>query len=389
MLLVSEPILGDEEKAALAAVVDDGWITMGDRVRRLEQAFAEAHGQPDAVAVSSCTAGLHLVLAAHGLGPGDEVLVPAMTFVATANSVLYVGATPVFVDIEGLDLPLMSLSDAAAKRTGRTRAVILVHYAGFLPDRDRWRAFARAHGLILIEDAAHAAGLPGAGGIGDAAVFSFYGNKNMTTAEGGMVTARDPAALERVRHLRAHGMTSGMQQRLTGHANGYDVTTLGFNYRMDEFRAAIGLVQLARLPGWNARRQALAERYRRTLERDCPGVVLPFPEPRPSANHIMPVLLPAEVDRSRVMRDLRIRGIQTSVHYAPVHRFTLYRERSPGVSLPLTEEFARRTLSLPLHPRMEDRDVDMVTLALAQALVQTSAQIPAQIPVVHCEETPS
>ncbi|MGF7174871.1 DegT/DnrJ/EryC1/StrS family aminotransferase [Azospirillum doebereinerae] len=385
MLLVSEPILGDEEKAALAAVVDDGWITMGDRVRRLEQAFAQAHGQPDAVAVSSCTAGLHLALAALGLGPGDEVLVPSMTFVATANSVLHVGATPVFVDIEGLDLPLMSLSDAAAKRTGRTRAVILVHYAGYLPDRERWRAFAQAHGLILIEDAAHAAGVTGAGAIGDAAVFSFYGNKNMTTAEGGMVTARDPATLERIRLLRAHGMTSGTQQRLTGHASGYDVTALGFNYRMDEFRAAIGLVQLARLPAWNAKRQALAARYHRSLERGGlerggSGIVLPFPEPRPSANHIMPVLLPADADRTRVMQALRARDIQTSVHYAPVHRFTLYRERCPGVSLPLTEEFARRTLSLPLHPRMDDGDVDAVTRALAQALVQARP--------VPCEETP-
>lgn len=376
MLLVAEPILGEEEKAALAAVVDSGWITMGDRVRGLERAFAAAHDLPDGVAVSSCTAGLHLVLAAHGLGPGDEVLVPSMTFVATANSVLHVGATPVFVEIEGLDLPLMSLSDAAAKCTGRTRAVILVHYAGCLPDPAPWQAFARERGLILIEDAAHAAGLAGAGAIGDAAVFSFYGNKNMTTAEGGMVTARDHATLERVRHLRAHGMTSDAQQRLTGHANGYDVTMLGFNYRMDEFRAAVGLVQLARLPAWNARRRALAERYRRRLERDCPGVVPPFSQARPSANHIMPVLLPANADRQRVMQALRAQGIQTSVHYAPVHRFTLYRERVPGVSLPLTEEFARRTLSLPLHPRMDDRDIDAVTLALAQALA------------IQCEETP-
>lgn len=375
MLLVAEPILGEEEKSALAAVVDSGWITMGDRVRQLEQSFARIHDLPDAVAVSSCTAGLHLVLAACGLGPGDEVLVPSMTFVATANSILYVGATPVFVDIEGVDLPLMSLEDAAAKCTPRTRAVILVHYAGYLPDCARWQAFAQTHGLILIEDAAHAAGLAGAGTIGDAAVFSFYGNKNMTTAEGGMVTAGDPDRLDRIRHLRAHGMTSGTQQRLTGHANGYDVTALGFNYRMDEFRAAIGLVQLARLPAWNARRQALVDRYRQQLRRACPGILLPFPEPRASANHIMPVLLPETVDREGIMQDLRERGIQTSVHYAPVHRFTLYRERIPGVSLPRTEEFARRSLSLPLHPKMDDRDIDTVVLALAQALA------------AQCEET--
>ena len=376
MLLVAEPILGEEEKAALAAVIDDGWITMGDRVRAFEQAFAEAHGARDAVAVGSCTAGLHLVLLALGLGPGDEVLVPSMTFVATANSVLYTGATPVFTDIEGVELPLISLTDAAAKCTERTKAVILVHYAGYLPDREAWRDFAKSRGLLLIEDAAHAAGLPQAGSIGDAAVFSFYGNKNMTTAEGGMVFAADGAVLDTVRQLRAHGMTSGAKQRLTGHASGYDVTMLGFNHRMDELRAAIGLVQLARLPAWNAKRRDLAARYRRQLARDCAGIVMPFAEPRPSAHHILPVLLPAGIERQYLADDLRGDGVQTSVHYAPVHSFTVYRERFPGVSLPRTEEFARRTLSLPLHPKMGADDVDAVTRALARALAHQREDVP-------------
>lgn len=376
MLLVAEPILGEEEKAALAAVIDDGWITMGDRVRAFEQAFAEAHGARDAVAVGSCTAGLHLVLLALGLGPGDEVLVPSMTFVATANSVLYTGATPVFTDIEGVELPLISLSDAAAKCTERTKAVILVHYAGYLPDREAWRDFAKSRGLLLIEDAAHAAGLPQAGRIGDAAVFSFYGNKNMTTAEGGMVFAEDGAVLDTVRQLRAHGMTSGAKQRLTGHASGYDVTMLGFNHRMDELRAAIGLVQLARLPAWNAKRRELAAQYRRRLAQDCADVIVPFSDPRPSAHHILPVLLPAGIERQRLADDLRGDGVQTSVHYAPVHSFTVYRERFPGVSLPRTEEFARRTLSLPLHPKMGTDDVDAVTRALARALAHQREDVP-------------
>ncbi len=368
MLLVAEPMLGEEEKAALAAVIDDGWITMGDRVRAFEKAFADAHGLPDAVAVSSCTAGLHLLLAALDPAPGDEVLVPAMTFVATANAVLHAGATPVFVDIEGLDEPLMSLSDAAAKCTPRTRAVILVHYAGYLPDRDRWRDFARARGLVLIEDAAHAAGAAGAGSVGDAAAFSFYGNKNMTTAEGGMVVARDPTLLERVRRLRAHGMTSDARQRLSGHASGYDVTGLGFNCRMDDLRAAVGLVQLARLPGWNATREALSDAYRHHLARACPDVAVPFAAGRVSAHHILPVLLPRGADRPRLAESLRDAGVQTSIHYAPVHHFTFYRERTPGVALPLTEEFARRELTMPLHPKMTERDVTAVAEALARAL---------------------
>ncbi len=370
MLLVAEPILGEEEKAALAAVIDDGWITMGDRVRAFEQAFASMHGTPDAVALGSCTAGLHLILAALGLGPGDEVLVPAATFVATANCVLMVGATPVFTDIEALDTPLMALSDAEAKCTERTKAVILVHYAGALPDRERWRRFAQSRGLFLIEDAAHCAGLMGAGTIGDAAAFSFYGNKNMTTAEGGMVVARDPAVLDRIRLLRAHGMTSSARQRLTGHASGYDVTTLGYNYRMDEFRAALGLVQLAKLPAWNARRRALTQAYRRRLEAVCPDIIAPFREEDLSAHHIQPILLPPGVDRARVQETLLARAVQTSIHYTPVHHFTLYRDRCHGVSLPQTEEFARRELSLPLHPKMDEDDVETVTQALAGALAQ-------------------
>src|SRR5690348_8040845 len=193
MLVVSEPVLGMEEKAALAAVIESGWITMGDRVREFEQAFALLHEAEDAIAVSSCTAALHLILHALGVGPGDEVLVPSLTFVATANSVLYAGATPVFVDIEALDVPHPSFADAAAKCSARTKAVVVMHYAGYLADREAWLEFAQSRGLFLIEDSAHAAGTDGDGTLADVAVFSFYGNKNMTTAEGGMVLARDPA----------------------------------------------------------------------------------------------------------------------------------------------------------------------------------------------------
>src|SRR5713226_751731 len=163
MLLVSEPVLGLDEKAALAAVIESGWVTMGDRVREFEQAFARLHEAEDSIAVSSCTAALHLILHALGIGPGDEVLVPSLTFVATANSVLYVGATPVFVDIESLDVPLMSLADAAAKCSKKTKAVIVMHYAGYLVDGDAWRDFTKSRCLLLIEDAAHAAGLDRAG----------------------------------------------------------------------------------------------------------------------------------------------------------------------------------------------------------------------------------
>src|SRR4051812_7245385 len=175
MLLVSEPVLGTEEEAALAAVIESGWITMGDRVREFEHAFALLHQADESIAVGSCTAALHLILHGLGIGPGDEVLVPSLTFAATANAVLYVGARPVFVDIESGAVPLMSAADAKRKCTSRTKAVIVMHFAGYLADREEWQAFARSKGLLLIEDAAHAPGAKGVGTFGDAAAFSFYG----------------------------------------------------------------------------------------------------------------------------------------------------------------------------------------------------------------------
>ena len=368
MLLVSEPSLGDEEKTALAEVFESGWVTMGDRVREFEQSFARLHEAEDAVAVGSCTAALHLILHALGIGPGDEVLVPSLTFVATANSVLYVGARPVFVDIESAEVPLMSLEEAEAKCTSRTKAVILVHFAGYLADRDAWQAFARRKGLLLIEDAAHAPGLPEVCTYGEAAAFSFYGNKNMTTAEGGAIIARDRGLREFIRQSRAHGMTSGTRQRLSSRSSEYDVTMLGFNYRMDELRAALGLVQLKRLPEWNENRRQLSIAYRELFAKYAPPVRIPFETRWPSAHHLMPIVLPPATNRQRVVDHLRNREIQTTIHYPPVHRLTLYRDLYPEKSLPRTEDIARRELTLPLHPRMTRSDVERVVQELTIAL---------------------
>jgi dTDP-4-amino-4,6-dideoxygalactose transaminase len=371
MLLVAEPILGVEEKNALCEVIDRGWITMGERVRNFELAFAERHGVADCVAVNSCTAALHLILEGLGIGPGDEVLVPSMTFVATANCVLYVGATPVFVDIETLQTPLMSIDDAAAKCTSRTKAIIIMHYAGYMADRDAWRAFADERGLFLIEDTAHAVGTEGAGTYGDAAAFSFYGNKNMTTAEGGVVIARDEKLLEAIRQLRGHGMTSGTFQRLTSRSPTYDVTMLGYNYRMDELRAAIGLVQLNNLRSWNEKRRSLTEFYKKILPEKCPSVSVPFTGWNAlSSHHIMPIVLPRSIDRQKVVSELRDAGVQTTIHYPPVHQLSFYRDRSPSVRLEKTEEFAQRELTLPLHPQMQEEDVMQVAMALRGAVTQ-------------------
>ena len=375
MLLVSEPILGAEEKAALVAVIDSGWVTMGDRVQEFEQAFARLHEAEDSIAVGSCTAALHLILHALGIGPGDEVLVPSLTFVATANSVLYVGARPVFVDIESPEVPLMSLEEAEAKCTARTKAVILVHFGGYLADREGWQSFARRKGLLLIEDAAHAPGLPAAGTFGEAAAFSFYGNKNMTTAEGGAIIARDRSLREAIRRARSHGMTSSTRERLDSRRPDYDVTILGFNYRMDELRAALGLVQLKRLPEWNDIRRRLSLCYRQLIADHCPSVRVPFADPWPSAHHLMPVVLPTAISRQAVIDGLRQRGVQTTVHYPPVHRLTFYKDQFPDSHLPRTEEFARRELTLPLHPRMTPETVELVVNSLAAAL---GAELPME-----------
>lgn len=368
LISLSEPVLGEEEKKALCRVIDSGWLTMGENVAALERAFAELHGSTSAVALSSCTAALHLCLAAMDLGPGDEVLVPSLTFVATVNAIAYVGATPVFVDIERDDLPHMSLADAEAKCTPRTKAAIIVHYGGYLMDASAWRSFSDGHKLRLIEDAAHAPALDGIGRCCDTSVFSFFSSKNMSTAEGGMILAPDALVIERVRRLRAHGMTTSTLDRHNGNACSYDVTMLGYNYRMDELRAAMGLVQLGRVRQWNARRRELSDFYRQCLVEALPEIRIPFASDWETAAHLMPILLPEGVNRKGVMEHLLRSGIQSSIHYPPVHHFSYYRRRFPTASLPNTEWFCSRQLTLPLHPSLSKSDVKRVVEGLKAAI---------------------
>jgi dTDP-4-amino-4,6-dideoxygalactose transaminase len=243
-----------------------------------------------------------------------------------------------------------------------------VHYAGCVEQRNAWREFASRHGLLLIADAAHAVGVEEAASFGDATAFSFYGNKNMTTAEGGMVVSDRPEILDRVRQMRSHGMTSGTFQRHQSGAPRYDVTMFGYNYRMDELRAALGLVQLGRLAAWNERRRVLVALYAEALAAMCPAILVPRLHGFNSAHHIMPIVLPAEVNRDRVIASLYSDNINTSIHYPPIHEFSFYKSRLPNLHLAKTEEFSRRELTLPLHPAMHDRDVERVVSSLAAAL---------------------
>ena len=367
-LPLAPPTLGAEERDALARVIDSGWITMGECVGQFEEIFAAAHGIEHGVAVSSATAGLHLALAACGIGEGDEVIVPALTFVSTANAALHAGGRPVLAEIESIDRPLISLEDVQRRITTNTRAIVVVHYGGWLCPMKDWRALADKNGLKLIEDAAHAPGMNGVGRHSDAAVFSFYGNKNMTTAEGGMVLTRDEDLAGRIRRLRSHAMTTLTLDRHAGHAFSYDVTDLGYNFRIDELRAALGLVQLERLAQWNDKRRELVGKYRDAFNQSNIGIRLPFNADELTSGHLCPALLPEGCDRQRIMSGLREEKIHSSVHYPPIHRFSFYRELLGEQRLPVTEEFTARELSLPLHPALTHEDVDRVVSTLASLL---------------------
>jgi dTDP-4-amino-4,6-dideoxygalactose transaminase len=244
-----------------------------------------------------------------------------------------------------------------------------MHYGGFAVDLPAWRRFADSHGLLLFEDAAHVAGLTGTTGVGsDAAAFSFFTNKNMTTAEGGMVVVADEARRGRVRLLRSHAMTASTLDRDRGRAVGYDVIACGYNFRMDELRAALGLVQIERLPAWNRTRVELMAHYRWLLSDQVPEVCVPFDPHHLTSGHIMPIVLPERSDRAAIMASMRAARVQTSVHYPAIHQFAYYRDLLGNVRLPRTESFSHRELTLPLHPALNPADVDRVVATLTVAM---------------------
>ncbi|MBN1917970.1 MAG: DegT/DnrJ/EryC1/StrS family aminotransferase [Verrucomicrobia bacterium] len=360
----------DAETRAVLEVLHRKWLTMGPVTEQFEAAFAGALGVRHAVAVSSGTAALHLACLAVGVGPGDEVIVPSLTFVATANAVLYCGATPVFADLTSEDDWTISPSDIARKMTGKTAAIIVMHYGGYPCDMAAIEDVASRHDIPVIEDCAHAplARLDGRalGAFGVAGCFSFYTNKNLAVGEGGMLVTHDDAIAEFARRARCHGMSSGCFQRHCGTHPLYDVVGLGYNYRLDEIRAALGLVQLGKLRRNNARRAVLTAHYRRRLD-GFKGATMPFAHARGEpVHHILPVLVDEDVDRAACVEALHAQGIQTSVHYTPVHQFQYYRERygfAKGM-LPKTEAIGARELTLPLHPLLTEAVVDEIVDAL-------------------------
>ncbi len=370
---LSDVSFGIEEMQAVQQVLESGWLTMGNVTQDFEGAFAQYTGAQYALAVTNCTAGLHMACLAVGLQPGDEVILPALTFVATANAVRYTGATPVFADIFGENNLNISVEAIETCITDRTRAIIVVHYGGYACDMPRIMALARKYKLHVIEDAAHAAGAwlddRHLGVWGDIGCYSFFSNKNMTTGEGGMLTTNDTALYEKLRLLRSHGMTSLTWDRHKGHAWSYDVVELGYNYRIDEIRAALGLAQLRKLNDFNARRRALVECYRDSLRELTPDVSVPFDaHPGITAAHIMPVILPQGVNRREFMERMKAAGIQTSIHYPPIHHFSAYSQQYAQLELPNTDSIAAREVTLPLYPKLSEEDVLLVAQTVKASL---------------------
>jgi dTDP-4-amino-4,6-dideoxygalactose transaminase len=364
---LSDIDLGKQEEQAVLKVLRSGWLSSGPVTENFEKAFSEYLGGGETIAVSNGTAALHLALASLDLKEGDEVILPSLTFVATANAVLYNGATPVFADIKSIDDLNISPDEIERKVSKRTTAIVVMHYAGYPCDMEPVMSIARRHRLYVVEDAAHA---PGAeykrekcGTLGDAGCFSFFSNKNIVTGEGGLVFTRDRGLSEKIKAMRSHGMKTLSWDKYRGRLSSYDIERLGYNYRTTEIQSALGLVQLKKLNRNNRRRKRLVEVYLKELQ-EVKGISFPFLQPMGNPSyHLFPVLLAPNIDRGKVMERLKHFGIQTSVHYPPVHLFSLYRKKfgfKEG-TLPKTEEVSRREITLPLHPLMNAEDVKWIT----------------------------
>ncbi|MBE1237325.1 UDP-4-amino-4,6-dideoxy-N-acetyl-beta-L-altrosamine transaminase [Phaeovibrio sulfidiphilus] len=356
--------IDDSDIKAVVEVLKSDWLTTGPAVAHFEETVCAFTGAAHAVAVSSGTAALHVTMMALDIGPGDEVIVPPVTFAATSNAVLYCGARPVFADVDPRTL-LLDPEAVAAAITPRTRAIVGVDYAGQPCDWDALRALARRHGLALVADACHALGGEyrgrRVGTLADVTVFSFHPVKPVTTGEGGMALTDDPGLAERMRHLRGHGITSTAAQREAAGGWFYEMTSLGYNYRICDIQCALGTSQMARLPGWVERRNALARRYDAALAGTAVRPLETLPDIR-HARHLYVVRTP---DRDSRFRALRAAGIGVNVHYIPVYLHPYYRSLGyePGLC-PVSEAAFAEILTLPLWPGMEDGEVDRVVREL-------------------------
>lgn len=371
----------EEDIQAMVAVLRSDWLTTGPKIREFEEAFAARVGAQHAVAVCNGTAALHAAVHVLGIGPGDEVIVPAMTFAATANCVVYQGGTPVFADVDNGTL-LIDPAQVEKKVTPRTKAIIAVDYAGQPCDYDRLRAIADHHGIKLVDDACHALGgtykgRP-AGVLADLNTFSLHPVKHITTGEGGIITTNDATLAQRMKVFRNHGITSDHRQREAAGGWFYEMVDLGYNYRLTDFQCALGLSQLRKLQMWIERRQNIARRYDAAFA-DLQAVRPLTAGPNVShAYHLYVIML--DLDKLRVKRDtvfaaLRAEGIGINVHYIPVHLHPFYQKRFGTQSgfCPVAEAAYERIVSLPIFPGMTDGDAEDVIAAVRKVVAAFSA----------------
>ena len=376
----ARPDIGDAEIAAVTETLRSGWVTTGPKARAFEQAFTDylSGDGLQSVAVNSATAGLHLALEALGIGPGDEVIAPTLTFTATVEVVRYLGADPVLVDVDPVTLNIDPEKIRAAI-TPRTKAIMPVHYGGLACRMDAILAIAREHRLKVVEDAAHALPTTWRGTLvgqlqSDVTVFSFYANKTITTGEGGMAVTHNEALAQRMRTMRLHGMNRDAFDRFTSKTPAwyYEVVAPGFKYNMTDVAAAMGVEQLARLPHFVQRREVLARRYHEQLANLPLALPAVAPPGDTHAWHLYVIrLLPnAPLERDAAIQALSDRGIGTSVHYVPLHRHPYWRDRyhlTPAM-FPEADAAYQAMISIPLFTAMSDSDQDRVIAALHEVL---------------------
>lgn len=366
------------ESKAVQDVLDSKWLTMGERTIAFEQQFGQMldHPEVQCTFVSNCTAALYMAVLAIGLKEGDEVIIPSLTFVADLNATLMAGAKPVLADCNSFDDWNISAETIERCITPRTKAVMVVHYAGYPCDMDPIIELCQKHRLFLIEDVAHA---PAAkykgrvcGTMGDIGCFSFFSNKNLSIGEGGMLSTRNPDLNQKLRHIRSHGMSSLTLDRHKGRAISYDVLRPGLNFRSDEIHAALGLVQLAKLGEANKLRANLTDYYRQKLSA-VEWLSMPFSNTQNSESsyHILPVLLDKCVDRGSLINSLKEAGIQSSIHYPSFHLFSAFKSLNLTPT-PIADEISERELTLPLYPDLSFEGVDLVVNAIHSSLKKSS-----------------
>lgn len=360
------------EEEAVLGTVRSRWISMGEQTSRLEAGFARMLDAPHAVAVTNCTAALHLAMILLDIGEGDEVICPSLTFVATVNAVRYVRAVPVFCDVKSTDDLNIDPEQVERLITPRTKAILVMHYAGFPCDMDRIMELAARHGLKVVEDACHGplSEFQGRklGTIGDIGCFSFFSNKNISTGEGGMLITGNAEYARRARLLRSHGMTTLSFDRAKGHSTSYDVVDLGYNYRLDDIRASLGLAQLEKLRPDIEERVRVRRQYLAALD-GIARVEIPFARHAGVvSNYIFPVVLRHSTRelRESVRDTLHAAGVQTSVHYPAAHRFSIYRESR--AHLPVTEYVSDNLITLPMFARLSEDEIKYIAATFRGAL---------------------